>query len=73
LATRLPTARAHLLAAELTRPLEATLVRVLDEPELRRALRAACFAGADEIERSGPDLAATLRPMLAELTGAADS
>jgi len=64
---------AHLLPAELTRPLEASLVRVLDEPELRRALRAACLAGADEIERSDPGLAATLRPMLMELTGAAAS
>jgi hypothetical protein len=57
--------------AELTRPLEATLVRALGEPELCRALCAACSAGADEIERSDPALAATLRPMLTELSGRA--
>ncbi|MBO0806287.1 MAG: hypothetical protein J2P25_24830 [Nocardiopsaceae bacterium] len=61
---------AHLLPPGLAGPLEATLVRSLAGPELRRALRAAAEAAADEIERSDPALASTLRPMLAELTGA---
>lgn len=58
---------ADLLPAELTAPLEATLVRSLDEAELRRALDAAASALAAELERTDPALAARLRPMLDEL------
>jgi hypothetical protein len=48
--------------------LETTLVRSLDEPELRRALAAAINANVatDELAISDPGLATTLRPMLAE-------
>lgn len=59
---------AHFLPAELTVPLEATLVQSLDEPELRRALGAAIEAACAELTRSDPPLAARLNPMLAELT-----
>ncbi|MEU9450325.1 hypothetical protein [Streptomyces sp. NPDC048277] len=59
---------AHLLPAELTAPLETTLVRSLTEPELRRALTATATLAVDEVERSDPALAARLRPMLEELT-----
>jgi hypothetical protein len=58
---------AHLLPAELTAPLEATLVRSLDATELRRALSAAVAALAAELGRTDPDLAARLVPMLSEL------
>jgi hypothetical protein len=58
---------AHLLPAELTSPLEATLVRSLDATELRRALSAAVAALAAELGRTDPDLAARLVPMLSEL------
>jgi hypothetical protein len=58
---------AHLLPPELTTPLEATLVRSLDEAELRRALAAAAEALVGELERTEPELAARLRPALAEL------
>lgn len=61
---------AHLLPPNLTGQLEASLVRTLAGPEIRRALRAAAEAAADEIGRSDPGLAKTLRPMLAEVTGA---
>jgi predicted nucleotidyltransferase len=57
-----------LLPSELTAPWEGTLVRSTDEAELRRALRAAAMAFAEELERADPDLAAKLQPMLAELT-----
>lgn len=57
----------HLLPAELTAPLEATLVRSLAETELRRALAAAVTALGAELERTDPVLATRLRPMLAEL------
>lgn len=57
-----------LLPREVTAPFEQTLVRSLDEEELRRALGTATAALADELERSDPALAATLRPMLDELT-----
>lgn len=60
---------AHLLPQELTRPLEATLVRSLDEIELRRALDAAAGSMATELERTDPLLAARLNPMLTALTG----
>ncbi|GIH17259.1 nucleotidyltransferase domain-containing protein [Rugosimonospora africana] len=58
---------AHLLPAELTAPLEATLVRSLDEKELRRALGAALAALATEMRSSDPALAERLAPMLTEL------
>jgi hypothetical protein len=56
-----------LLPAEITAPLEAALVRSLDEPELRRALAAGSAELDAELERTDPDLAARLRPTLAEL------
>jgi hypothetical protein len=58
---------ADLLPPELTAPVEATLVRSLDETELRRTLDAVAAALAAELERTDPPLAARLRPMLAEL------
>lgn len=58
---------AHLLPPEVTGPLDAALVRSLDEAELRRALGAAATALEAELGRSEPDLAARLWPMLAEL------
>jgi hypothetical protein len=57
-----------LLPRDLTAPYEQTLVRSLEENELRRALAAAADALATELELSDPPLAATLRPMLDELT-----
>lgn len=62
---------ADLLPPEITAPLEATLVRSLDEAEMRRALAAATGALAAELERTDPALAARLRPVLEEvaLTG----
>jgi predicted nucleotidyltransferase len=59
---------ADLLPRDLTAPLEETLVRSTDGAELRRALRAAAMAFAEELERADADLAAKLQPMLAELT-----
>jgi predicted nucleotidyltransferase len=59
---------AHLLPPEVTAPLEATLVRSLDEAELRRALAAAGSALTAELERTEPALSALLSPMLEELT-----
>jgi predicted nucleotidyltransferase len=59
---------ADLLPAELTAPLEAALVRSLDEAELRRALAVAGAALAAEVERSAPALDARLAPMLRALT-----
>ncbi|GII22375.1 hypothetical protein [Planosporangium mesophilum] len=58
---------AHLLPAALTAPLEATLVRSLDETELRRALAAAVTTLAAELACTDAALAARLRPLLAEL------
>jgi hypothetical protein len=58
---------AHLLPASLTVPLEAALIRSLDEPELRRALNAAVVALTEELALSAPALAARLTPMLAAL------
>jgi hypothetical protein len=55
------------LPAELTVPLEAALVRSLDEAELRRALAAAVGALAQELERTDADLAARLRPTIDEV------
>ncbi|MEV1170073.1 hypothetical protein [Nonomuraea sp. NPDC049784] len=60
---------AHLLPDELTVPLEATLVRSLSEPELRRALGAAVTSLTDEMERTVHELAGRLRPMLMEHAG----
>src|SRR5436190_24000503 len=57
-----------LLPAELTAPLEATLVRSLDEAELLRALGAAVDALVTELDVTDPELSARLRPMLLELT-----
>jgi hypothetical protein len=57
---------ADLLPPELTAPLEATLLRSLDEAELRRALAAAAGAFADELERTDAPVAAALKPMLLE-------
>lgn len=59
---------AHLLPADVTDQLEPALVRSFDEPELRRALAAATAALATEVERSDPELAARLRPVLSPLT-----
>ncbi|MGC9670576.1 hypothetical protein ACNTMW_29030 [Planosporangium sp. 12N6] len=61
---------AHLLPEQLTAPLEATLVRSLDEAELRRALAAAATVLATELAYTDPALATRLRPMLAELGAA---
>jgi predicted nucleotidyltransferase len=58
---------AHLLPADITGPLAATLVRSADETELRRALSAAVGALAAELARSDPALADRLRPALTEL------
>lgn len=60
---------AHLLPDDLTAPLEATLVRSLAEPELRRALGATIGVATGELARSDPALTARLRSMLAELAG----
>jgi hypothetical protein len=57
---------ADLLPHELTAPLEATLVRAIDEPEMRRALAAAAGALAAELERTDPGLASRLRPVMEE-------
>jgi hypothetical protein len=59
---------ADLLPPELTAPLEATLVRSLNEDELRRAFAAAAVALASELERTDPALAARLQPTLEALT-----
>jgi hypothetical protein len=55
---------ADLLPPELTAPLEGTLVRSLDEAELRRGLAAAAAALITELERTDSALAARLRPLL---------
>jgi Polymerase beta, Nucleotidyltransferase len=59
---------ADLLPGEIVEPLEQTLVRSLDGPELRRALSAAARGLAAELEASDPALADRLRPTLEELT-----
>ncbi|MFE2180423.1 hypothetical protein [Streptomyces sp. NPDC059455] len=59
---------AHRLPAELTTPLETTLVRSLTEPELHRALGATLTAVTDELQRSDATLATRLRPMFGELS-----
>jgi hypothetical protein len=58
---------ADLLPREVTAAVEPTLVRSLDEAELRRALTAAAAALTAELERGDPALAARLRPPLQEL------
>jgi hypothetical protein len=58
---------AHQLPREITGPLEETLVRSLDEAELRRALAAAVGALVAELERTDAELAARLRPTLDSL------
>jgi hypothetical protein len=58
------------LPAEVTEPLEATLIRSLDAAELRRVLGAAVDALAQELERTDPELAARLEPTLRDLTSA---
>ncbi|TDB81097.1 hypothetical protein [Micromonospora sp. KC721] len=60
---------AHLLPADLTEALHATLVRTLDHAELHRALTAAINALIAELERTDPALANRLFPALAELAG----
>jgi len=55
---------AHLLAAHVTAPLNATLVRTLDEAELARALGAATSALIAEVAHVDPALADRLAPIL---------
>jgi hypothetical protein len=59
---------AHLLPDEFTGELEATLVRAIAEPELRRALGATIAVAAAELERHDAALSARLGPMLSSLT-----
>jgi hypothetical protein len=58
---------ADLLPREATAPLEDTLVRSLEETELRRALVAARVALSVELRETDPMLAARLEPLFAEL------
>jgi hypothetical protein len=57
---------AHLLPDEIAARLADTLVRQLDEPELRRALRAVVAALEVELQGTDPVLAAKLAPVLAD-------
>jgi predicted nucleotidyltransferase len=57
------------LPRELTSALEETLVRSLDESELRRALAAVGRAYVAELRSSDENLARTLEPMVEDLTG----
>jgi hypothetical protein len=57
---------AHLLPAEVTAPLNATLVGALDEAELGRALDAATSALIAEISLVDPALAGRLAPILGD-------
>ncbi|NEB76493.1 hypothetical protein G3I40_14845 [Streptomyces sp. SID14478] len=57
---------AHLLPDEVTSALTGTLVRSLEEAELRRALRAASDAFVAELAVTEPDLARSLAPLLRE-------
>jgi hypothetical protein len=59
---------ADLLPAEVTAPLETTVVRPLAEAELRRALADAAAALRAELDRSEPALGGRLGPVLTELT-----
>jgi hypothetical protein len=63
---------AHLLPAEVTAPLTATLVRALDEAELTRALDAATSALITEIAIVDHHLAGRLAPILGAPIGGAD-
>lgn len=54
------------LPAAVTNPFADTLVRSLDEPELRRALAAATICLIAEIERWDATLCARLKPLLQE-------
>jgi hypothetical protein len=58
---------AHLLPLDVTTPLEATLVRTLDETELLRALTATAHALTAELARTDQALADRLRLVLTEL------
>jgi hypothetical protein len=58
---------AHVLPPDAIETLEPTLVRSLDEAELRRALRAAIDALSAELDATDAPLAGRLRPMLVEL------
>ncbi|MFJ5220456.1 hypothetical protein ACIP98_37950 [Streptomyces sp. NPDC088354] len=58
---------AHLLPGDVTAPLHDTLIRSLDDQELRRALDAVLTALAGELERADDAPAGWLLPMLAEL------
>jgi hypothetical protein len=57
----------HLLPAEMTEALRATLVRDLAEAELRRALVAVADAYLDEVTRTDTTLAMCLEPLRREL------
>jgi hypothetical protein len=59
---------ADALPSEVTAPVEEAFIRSLDEPELRRALRAAADALQAEIFRTDPGLAQRLAPTLSEIT-----
>jgi predicted nucleotidyltransferase len=61
---------AHLLPDEVTASLTETLVRHLDEVELRRALKAVVAALEAELQNADPRLAAKLAPVLAEAVSA---
>ncbi|MEU8421152.1 nucleotidyltransferase domain-containing protein [Micromonospora sp. NPDC048835] len=63
---------AHLLPPTITGPLETTLVRSLEETELRRALSAAVAALSAELTRTDPTLADRLRPILSDLAASDD-
>ena len=58
---------AHLLPAEVTDPLQATLVRDLTKRELQRALTAAVTVAGEELRRTDASAAARLVPMLSGL------
>jgi len=61
---------AHLLPAEVTASLTDTLVRHLDEVELRRALKAVVAALETELQNTDSRLAAELAPVLADAVSA---
>jgi hypothetical protein len=61
---------AHLLPYEMTRSLEATLIRSVTEPELERAFAAAVGVALGEVAHVDSALAGRLRPMLADLVAA---
>jgi predicted nucleotidyltransferase len=61
------------LPAAVTAPFVATLVRSLDETELRRALAAATECFILELEETDPALCARLKPLLRECTSPRDA